>query len=137
MVNWGVDCTTDPGTGESVRVSAGHQCHEVGSAATLAIGGSVGAGVGVGVHLITLNTDAFIDNSAQVNARGDIAVVATGKASIISIVAGASGGEVGLPGTPGVTILHAHTLAGTGTGVLATAGNNRLPGAEDTPPLPP
>src|SRR5260370_39337690 len=131
MVNCGVDCTTDPGTGESVRVSAGNQFHEVGIAATLAIGGSVGVGVGVGVDLIRVKTDAFIDNSAQVNDGGDIAVVATGKASIISIVAGASGGEVGVAGTAGVTILKEHTFASTGTNAVATAANNVLLSAKN------
>src|SRR5260370_9138034 len=57
MVNCGVDCTTDPGTGESVRVSAGNQFPEGGIAATLAIGGSVGGAAGVGVPLITLAQD--------------------------------------------------------------------------------
>src|SRR5262249_34923584 len=81
---------------------------------TLAIAGTAGVGVGVGVHLVNLSTDAYIDDSAHVNAADIIAVSATGKETIISVVAGAAGGEVGVAGTVGVTILNTHTFACVG-----------------------
>src|SRR5262249_11828006 len=68
---------------QSVRVAAGNQFHELGIAATLAIAGTAGVGVGVGVHLVTLNTDAYIDDTASVNAAKDIAVLGTGKDTIV------------------------------------------------------
>ena len=114
-----------------VKVAAGNQYHELSVAATLAIGGTAGVGVGVGVHLVTLNTDAFIDNSATVNAGGNVSVIATGQDSIIAVVAGAAGGEVGVAGTVGVTILKVHTFASTGTNVTIVAGNNVLVSAAD------
>ena len=114
-----------------VEVTAGNQYHELSVAATLAIGGDAGVGVGVGVHLVTLNIDAFIDNSATVNAGGNVSVVATGQESIIAVVAGAAGGEVGVAGTVAVTILNVHTFASTGTSVSIVAGNNVFVSASD------
>ncbi|HWK83337.1 MAG TPA: hypothetical protein VNS61_06325, partial [Caldimonas sp.] len=114
-----------------VKVAAGNQYHELSVAATLAIGGDAGVGVGIGIHLITLNTDAFIDNSAVVTAGGNVSVIATGQDSIIAVVAGASGGTVGVAGTVDVTILHVHTFASTGTNVSIVAGNNVLVSAAD------
>ena len=55
-----------------MRVAAGNQYYELGIAATLAIGGTAGVGVGVGVHLVNLNTDAYIDDAAHVNAAKDV-----------------------------------------------------------------
>ncbi|MGZ4129286.1 MAG: hypothetical protein ACXVPR_00475, partial [Actinomycetota bacterium] len=118
-------------SGGDVKVAAGNQYHEISVAATLAIGGTAGVGVGVGVHLVTLNVDAFIDDSASVTAGGNVAVIATGQDSIIAVVAGAAGGEVGVAGTVGVTILHVHTFASTGTNVTIVAGNNVLVSAQD------
>src|SRR4029077_1915820 len=98
-VNCGLTCASNVASADplqSVRVAAANQFHELGVAASLAIGGTVGVGVGIGVHLVTLNTDAYIDDAAQVNARNDITVGSKAKDTIISIVAGASGGEVGV-----------------------------------------
>ena len=114
-----------------VKVAAGNQYHELGIAASIAIAGGAGVGVGVGVRLLNLNTDAFIDNSAVVNAGGNVSVIATGQESIIAVVAGVGGGEVGVAGTVDVTILNVHTFASTGTNVTIVAGNNVLVSAQD------
>ena len=114
-----------------VTVAAGNQYHELSIAASIAVSGGAGVGVGVGIRLLTLNTDAFIDNSAVVNAGGNVSVIATGKESIIAVVAGVGGGEVGVAGTVDVTILHVHTFASTGTNVSILAGNNVLVSAQD------
>ena len=114
-----------------VKVTAGNQYHELSVAASIAVSGGAGVGVGVGIRLLTLNTDAFIDNSAVVSAGGNVSVIATGKESIIAVVAGVGGGEVGVAGTVDVTILHVHTFASTGTNVSILAGNNVLVSAQD------
>ena len=148
-INCGLTCATNvsgANSDQSVRVVAGNQYYELGIAATLAIGGSVGVGVGVGVHLVNLNTDAYIDDAAHVNAAKDVEVNATGKDTIVSVVAGASGGQVGVAGTFTVTILNTHTHACLGSwtdeqdnrgcnaatvGVTIVAGNNVLIAARD------
>ncbi len=149
QINCGATCAANvpsPSAEQSVRVAAGNQYYELGIAATLAIGGTAGVGVGVGVHLLTINTDAYIDDAAHVNAAKDVSVVATGKESIVSVVAGASGGQVGVAGTFTVTILNMHTHACLGSwtsagdtpgctlptaGVTVVAGNNVLVSAKD------
>src|SRR5262249_38577434 len=146
-INCGATCAsnvTSPSSDQSVRVAAGNSFHEIGVAATLAIAGTAGVGVGVGVHLLTLNTDAYIDDSAQVNANDNIEVTANGKETIVAVVAGASGGTVGVAGTLGVTILNVHTFAcvgpwksdGTGcdnggSGATLVAGDSVKVGARD------
>src|SRR4029077_11884512 len=129
---------------QSVRVAAGNQYHELSIAATIAVAGTVGVGVGVGVHIVTLNTDAYINDRAWGNAAKDVYVTATATDSIIAVVAGAAGGEVGVAGTAGVTLLKTHTFACIGqwtgdgkgcnnasSGVTIVAGNNVLISASD------
>ena len=80
------------------------------------------------------------------NAAKDVEVIANGKDSIVSVVAGASGGQVGVAGTFTVTILNTHTHACLGSwtdeegsrgcnaatsGVTIVAGNNVLISARD------
>src|SRR4029077_235800 len=102
--------------------AAANQYHELSIAATLAIGGDAGVGVGVGVRVLNLNTDAYIDSTAAVRAAKDVSVTATGKSAVIGVVAGASGGEVGVAGTIGVTVMNTHTFAFAGnTGTLPPA----------------
>jgi hypothetical protein len=70
-VNCGTTCADNvasPNAEQSVRVAAGNNYYALGIAATLAIGGTAGVGVGVGVHIVSLNTDAYIDDGAYVNA---------------------------------------------------------------------
>jgi hypothetical protein len=118
------DNVASPNAAQSVRVAAGNQYYELGIAATLAIGGTAGVGVGVGVHLANIKTDAYIDDGAQVNAAKDVSVTANGKESIVSVVAGASGGQVGVAGTFTVTIVTTHTHACLGTWSPDTDGDS-------------
>ncbi|HEY3921306.1 MAG TPA: carbohydrate-binding protein, partial [Gaiellaceae bacterium] len=134
-VNCNSDCSalaTGSQTGQSVEVAATNVFHEIGVAATIAIGGDAGVGVGIGVHLVTLTTDAYVNSGATVRANNNIKVLANGLDTIVSVVAGAGGGTVGVAGTVGVTIWNVHTFADTGTGVTLAAGNNVLFSATDT-----
>src|SRR5437773_6340295 len=149
-INCGASCASnvvgaDPE--QSVRVAAGNQYHELSIAATIAVAGTVGVGVGVGVHLVTLKTDAYVDDGAWINAAKDVSITATAKDSVIAVVAGAAGGEVGVAGTVGVTIMKTHTYACLGDwidtstqrgcfgprtdGVTVVAGGNLLVSASD------
>ncbi len=134
-VNCNFDCSgvaSGSHSGQSVEVAATNVFHEIGVAATIAIGGDAGVGVGIGVHLVTLTTDAYINSGATVRANNNIKVLANGLDTIVSVVAGAGGGTVGVAGTVGVTIWNVHTFADTGTGVKLVAGNNILFSATDT-----
>jgi hypothetical protein len=63
-----------------------------------------------------------------VNARDDISVTANAKDAVLSVVAGAGGGTVGVAGSVSVTILNAHTFAspvvGAGGDVLILASDD-------------
>ncbi|HEY8830258.1 MAG TPA: hypothetical protein VIM83_06635, partial [Candidatus Limnocylindria bacterium] len=116
---------------QSVRVAAANQFNELGIAGSVAVGLDAGVAVPVGVRIIHLNSDAFINDSAKVNARGDISVTSTAKDAIISVVAGAGGGIVGVAGSVGVTLVTLHTFASTGTSVQANADGDVLVAASD------
>ena len=78
-----------------------------------------------------LNTDAYIDSNATVNAAKDVTVTATGNDNAVSVVVGAGGGTVGVAGSVSVTILNTHTYASTGSSVTITAGGNVLVSATE------
>ena len=101
--------------GQSVRVAAANQYHEIGVAASLAIGGSAGVAVPVGVRVATVTTNAYIGSGATVNARQDITITANTIDKIVSVGVGVGGGTVGVAGTVTVTVLDIHTYACTGT----------------------
>ena len=134
-----VNCTlivttcTNPGANgdQSVRVAAGNSYFELGVVASLAIAGGAGVGVGAAVRILELNTDAYIDGSARVKAARDVIVIATGKEKLVSVVAAAGGGTVGVAGTVSVTLLDTHTHAYTGSGVTIEADDNVLISAKD------
>ena len=129
-----VNCTlvasacTNPGAGsdQSVKVVAANQYYELGVAATIAVSGGAGVGAGVAVRLVHLTTEAYIDSSAMVKAEGNVEVRATGKDMVVSVVAGAGGGTVGIAGMVSVTLLETDTKAYTGTGVTIEAQDNVL-----------
>ena len=101
-VNCGATCddnVTGANAGQSVQVAAANQFYELGIAASLAIGGTVGVAVPVGVRVVNLTTEARIDGNAQVNARNNIVVTADAKDAIVSVAAGAGGGTVGVAGS--------------------------------------
>ena len=95
-------------------------------AATLAIGGTAGVGVGVGVHLVTLNHRRVHRQLGDRERRRNRLCHRNRAGPIIAVVAGAAGGEVIVAGTVGVTIPLVHTFASTGTNVTIVAGNNVL-----------
>ena len=131
-------------TNQSVLVAAGNAFHLLMVGGSIAIAGSVGVGATVTVGLVTLNTAAFIDNSATVKAANDVMVSATGRETIVSVAVSGGGGTVGVAGAVSVILLKTHTLAiaggppafntndpDTGLGATITAGNNLLVSARD------
>ena len=64
-------------------------------------------------------------------AARDVIVLATGKEKLVSVVAAAGGGTVGVAGTVSVTLLDTHTYAYTGSGVTIEADDNVLVSAKD------
>ncbi|WP_141847710.1 beta strand repeat-containing protein, partial [Humibacillus xanthopallidus] len=133
------DCSTnvagaDPA--QSVIVLAGNSFHQLGIAAAAAGAGSVAAGAGVAVGVIEITTTSSIGNTTVVNAKGDIVVEADASESFVSVAASAAiGGDAGLAGAVGVTVLDLTTSATTGTGVTLRADNNVLVIANDTTDL--
>ncbi len=117
-------------SGQSVLVAAANQYYGIVVAASVA-GGTVGVGPGVSVGVIELNTDAYVDDSAIVNAANDITILATGKDSLISVTVGIAGGVVGVGGAVSVNVITTHTYANTGDLVTLSAGNNILIAARD------
>src|SRR5439155_14211294 len=135
LVNCGnVSCSNNllgADAAQSVRVAAANQFYELGIAGSLAIGGTAGVAVPVGVRIVHINTDAFIDNSTKVNARGDISITANAKDTILSVVAGAGGGTVGVAGSVGVSLVTLRTFASTGSSVQLSADSDVLVFASD------
>jgi hypothetical protein len=126
--------TNDSGSdsAQSVVVLAGNSFHQLGIAAAAAGSGSVAAGAGVAVGVITLGTAAAIGDDSIVNANGDIVVQAQARESFVSVAASAAiGGDAGLAGAIGVSILSPTTTATTGDRVALRAGNNVLVLAND------
>ena len=122
------------GVDQSVLVAAGNVFHQLLVAASVA-GGEVGVGASVTVGVVTLNTDAYIDDSATVNAANDVVVSANGQDTIVSVAFSGAGGIVGVAGAVSVIVLNTHTYADTGTGVTITAGNNVFLSASDATKL--
>ena len=109
---------------QSVRVAAANQFYQLGIAATLAIAGSAGVAVPVGVRIVNLDTAAYIAANTSVNAARDVFVTANGKDTAVTVVAGAGGGLVGVAGSVSVTVLNTNTYAYTLDHVAITAGGN-------------
>ncbi len=116
-VNCGTTCATNVAShaDQSVRVAAANQYYELGLAATLAIAGTAGVAVPVGVRVVDLTTNAYIGTGTSVNAARDISISADAEDTILSIGVGAGGGTVGVAGTVTVTVLDTFTFACTGT----------------------
>ena len=133
------DCSTNvagANPAQSVLVLAGNSFHQLGIAAAAAGAGSVAAGAGVAVGVIDITTTSSIGNNTVVNASGDIVVEADASESFVSVAASAAiGGDAGLAGAVGVTVLDLTTSATTGTGVTLRAANNVLVLANDTTDL--
>ena len=133
-INCAITCASNvsgANAAQSVHVVAANAFYELGIAGTIAIAGTAGVAVPVGVRVVNLTTDAFIGATTQVNARDDVVVSATGKDTIVSVVVGAGGGTVGVAGSVSVAVLNVHTYATTGDSVTIVAGGDVLVAASD------
>src|SRR6201999_4373667 len=86
----------------------------------------------VTVGVVTLNTDAFIDDSPVGGPAKDGVISPNNKGQKI-LVAGATGagGLGGVTGAVSVIVLNTHTYADTGSDVTISAGNNVLVSSRD------
>ncbi len=74
-------------------------------------------------NIPTMNTSAYIDSGAQVNAGGDVTVKAEDKSlAIMASGAGAGGAAAGVAGSLGVTLLHDSAGAYIADGASVDAG---------------
>ncbi len=74
-------------------------------------------------NIPTMNTSAYIDSGAQVDAGGDVVVKAEDKSlAIMFSGAGAGGGAAGVAGSLGVTLLHDSASAYIADGARVDAG---------------
>ena len=124
--------TTGSSGAQAVNVAAADSYRALGIAVSLAIGGDVGVAPSAAVGVSSLTTKAFIGKSAKVNAERLIELTSEGQQAIISIVAGAAGGEVGVAASAGVTVLKANTWAYTGEKAKLVSAGNVLVDAADT-----
>jgi hypothetical protein len=118
----------DAGSGQSVLVAAGSDYYHLGVA-----GGAGGAAVGAGVDVavVTLNTLAYINGGATVNALDDVSVLAHSKERVLSVALGAGfAGVAGVGGSVSVPVVNTTTLAFIGnqdqssSTTVVHAGNN-------------
>jgi len=123
----------DIDTEGSVLVGAGSDYETIGVAAGISISGTVSVTPSVVVAVLTLTTEAYIDDGAGVDAGGDIVVKAKASEDILSIAAGVAGsGMVSVGGSIPVTVLTTTTRAFIGEdGNYKTAGNDGIYGTND------
>ncbi len=125
---------TNSGAGDAqdVLVAAGSNYTHLGVSGAVSGGGAAGIGAGAGVGVSTNTTKAVIDNSAVVNAKDDVVVMAKAVQDVTAIAAaGAAGGTAGVAGSVGVNILMNDvdaligddTVVAAGDAVVATAEN--------------
>ena len=105
--------TSGANPAQSVLVGAGDDFYHLAVAGSVA-GGVVGVGPAVGVNIITNTTEAYIGQSATVNALGDIAVAASGSENIVMIGFGIAAGVVGVGGAVDVLSITNTTIASIG-----------------------
>ncbi len=132
---WNTACTSGNTTAGSVKVAAANSFRQLGIAASLSIGGDVGAAPSAAVRVVTLVTKAYIDSNAIdkaiVFSPDSVSVTADNSGSIVSVAAGAGGGTVGVAASGGVTVLNDTTYADTGTNATIDAAGNVLLEASD------
>ena len=119
---------------QSVRVAAGNDHYQMGIAGSASGAGTVGIGAGADVLVAKHTTSARVGDSADVRARKDVSVIASGNEEILSIAAGLGvGGTVGVAGSTSVLSITNVTSATTGTGSVVDAdGNVRIVASDDT-----
>ena len=119
---------------QSVRVAAGNDHYQMGIAGSASGAGTVGIGAGADVLVAKHTTSARVGDSADVRARKDVSVIASGNEEILSIAAGLGvGGTVGVAGSTSVLSITNVTSATTGTGSVVDAdGNVAIVASDDT-----
>ena len=124
-----------PNTGansqQSVIVAAGNQFHLRMVSGAVAVGLYAGVAPSASVGIVTLTTDAYIDNLAQVNAANDVRISATATDGVVSVALAGGGGIAGIAGAVSVILLTTHSYADTRSGDIIHAGNNMLVAASD------
>ena len=130
-VDTGAANSGTPNSSQSVLVGAGSDYYHLGIEGSANISaGAVNPGVDV---LVSTNVaEAYIDQSAQVDARRDVTVQAGQSGTLISFVAGLSGGLLAVSGSASVVALDDTTYAYIGASAQVNAGGNVLVEANDT-----
>jgi hypothetical protein len=116
----------------SVTVQASNTTTIEDGAGGISAGGDAGVGLGIVVDVITKDTEASIDSSAQVYASGPISLSATGGENITTLAVEASaGGEAGVSGSIAVDITNTTTKAFIDSNATVQAGGNLSLSASD------
>ena len=109
----------DPG----VAIHAHDNSTVIDVAGAVAIGGSVGVGIGADVGAIVKTTEAYIAPKADVTADGSVLVTADSSENVVSVSVSAGGaGSVAVNVSAGVYVLTVTTRAYIGGGVLDADG---------------
>jgi len=117
---------------QSVLVAAASDFGHVGVGAGAAVGGAGAGAPGVDVSIIDVTTNALIGDSAVVDARDDVAVIAVAEEKFLIVAAGvAAGGTFALGGGVGVVVVTDTTLAAIGANANIEAGGDVVVLAED------
>ncbi|MCK9258828.1 MAG: leukotoxin LktA family filamentous adhesin [Azoarcus sp.] len=129
-----INQNTGADPGQSVLVAAGNDHYQMGIAGSASGAGAVGIGAAADVLVAKHTTIAKVGDSADVRARKDVSVIASGNEEILSIAAGLGvGGTVGVAGSTSVLSMTNVTSAATGTGSVVDAdGNVRIAATDDT-----
>ncbi|MBI3917574.1 MAG: hypothetical protein HY322_11275 [Betaproteobacteria bacterium] len=124
--------TGSANTGQSVLIAAASDFNHVGIGVGAAVGGSAGVAPGVDVSVVEVTTKAQLGASTTVDARDDVAVIATAEESFLIIAAGiAASGAFALGGGVSVITVNDETLASIGDSADVEAGGDVAVLAED------
>jgi hypothetical protein len=115
--------TSGANAAQSVLVGAGDDFYHLAVAGGVGVGG-VAVAPAVGVNIIDNTTEAFIGQSATVNALGDIAVAANASENVVMIGFGVAAGGVGVGGAVDVLSIDNTTTASIGDDATVYAGGN-------------
>ena len=132
------DAGYNGGAGQTVSVTATDGSTIVGLAGALAAASSVGVGASIDTAVLaktvkaTLADDADGADPTKVQAAQSVAVGASSTDSVVSVTLGfGGGGDVGVGGAVGVTVLSNQVLAEVGQNAQVASGGNVLVTAQD------
>ncbi|MCR9292160.1 MAG: hypothetical protein NXI32_05540, partial [bacterium] len=126
--------TSGSSSEQSVHVASGTDLFMRTVMGAVALGGSKVGSPAVDVIFVSLDTQAFIDKSANVSARDDIQVLALAEEDLIGVsvaIAGSLGGSFAGAGSAVAAKLNNTTYAFVDDGATLSAGNNVRVYAED------